>query len=187
MKKGLIWLQLSLCTVISSISFTYLHVEGLAKDCSNSSALAMELLQSCAKPSILPEKFKDTDLLKQKLFSRYWYVYFPILHLLLFNTDVLKLGRLIIPWIFLYKEWYIHYHRGTNWYPFRQWIFTHSSTMEIFCCTAVLVSQIATKLFTCTKTAVLTLSKILWQSLSCNWDGSEMTFVEFRLLMKNRL
>ena len=28
------------------------HMEGLAQDCSNSSALAMELLQSCAKPSI---------------------------------------------------------------------------------------------------------------------------------------
>ena len=28
------------------------HIDGLAQDCSNSSALAMELLQSCAKPSI---------------------------------------------------------------------------------------------------------------------------------------
>ena len=28
-----------------------LHIQGLAQDCSNSSALAMELLQSCAKPS----------------------------------------------------------------------------------------------------------------------------------------
>ena len=28
------------------------HLEGLAQVCSNSSALAMELLQSCAKPSI---------------------------------------------------------------------------------------------------------------------------------------
>ena len=27
-------------------------IEGLAQDCSNSSVLAMELLQSCAKPSI---------------------------------------------------------------------------------------------------------------------------------------
>ena len=31
--------------------FTY-HFDGLEQDCSNSSALAMELLQSCAKPSI---------------------------------------------------------------------------------------------------------------------------------------
>ena len=31
-----------------------LDIEGLAQDCSNSSALAMELLQSCAKPSICP-------------------------------------------------------------------------------------------------------------------------------------
>ena len=28
------------------------HIEGLAQDCSNSSALAMELPQSCTKPSI---------------------------------------------------------------------------------------------------------------------------------------
>ena len=29
-----------------------LYVDGLAQDCSNSSALTMELLQSCAKPLI---------------------------------------------------------------------------------------------------------------------------------------
>ena len=29
------------------------HIDGLLQDCSNSSALAMELLQSCTKPSIL--------------------------------------------------------------------------------------------------------------------------------------
>ena len=29
------------------------HFDGLVQDCSNSSALAMELLQSCTKPSIL--------------------------------------------------------------------------------------------------------------------------------------
>ena len=28
------------------------HVDGLVQDCSNSSALAMELLQSCTKPSM---------------------------------------------------------------------------------------------------------------------------------------
>ena len=28
------------------------HIDGLVQDCSNSSALAMELLQSCTKPSI---------------------------------------------------------------------------------------------------------------------------------------
>ena len=32
--------------------YTSAHFEVLAQDCSNSSALAMELLQSCAKPSI---------------------------------------------------------------------------------------------------------------------------------------
>ena len=29
------------------------HIDGLVQDCSNSSALAMELLQSSTKPSIL--------------------------------------------------------------------------------------------------------------------------------------
>ena len=29
-----------------------LHIDGLGQDCSNCSALAMELLQSCTKPSI---------------------------------------------------------------------------------------------------------------------------------------
>ena len=28
------------------------YIDGLAQDCSNSSALAMELLQSCAKPLV---------------------------------------------------------------------------------------------------------------------------------------
>ena len=30
----------------------YAYIDGLVQDCSNSSALAMELLQSCTKPSI---------------------------------------------------------------------------------------------------------------------------------------
>ena len=29
-----------------------LHIDGLVQDCSNSSALAMELMQSCVKPSL---------------------------------------------------------------------------------------------------------------------------------------
>ena len=32
------------------------HIDGLVQDCSNSSALAMELLQSCTKPSICVSK-----------------------------------------------------------------------------------------------------------------------------------
>ena len=39
------------------------HVDGLLQDCSNSSASAMELLQSCAKPSICPW---DTILQRKK-------------------------------------------------------------------------------------------------------------------------
>ena len=36
-----------------SIPTAYIHhIDGWAQDCSNSSALAMELLQSCAKPSM---------------------------------------------------------------------------------------------------------------------------------------
>ena len=40
-KDGLFWLS-----IVTSPQF-----DGLVQDCSNSSALAMELLQSCAKPS----------------------------------------------------------------------------------------------------------------------------------------
>ena len=32
--------------------FTHAYINGLVQDCSISSALAMELLQSCTKPSI---------------------------------------------------------------------------------------------------------------------------------------
>ena len=32
--------------------FMYTYIDGLVQDCSNSSALAMELLQSCTKPSL---------------------------------------------------------------------------------------------------------------------------------------
>ena len=40
----------NLSTSSTLFALTY-HIDGLAQDCSNSSALAMELLQSCAKPS----------------------------------------------------------------------------------------------------------------------------------------
>ena len=36
----------------SDSTYQICHFDGLVQDCSNSSALAMELLQSCAKPSI---------------------------------------------------------------------------------------------------------------------------------------
>ena len=35
-----------------SIYFVMEYIDGLVQDCSNSSVLAMELLQSCIKPSI---------------------------------------------------------------------------------------------------------------------------------------
>ena len=37
---------------IWSVEKKYVYIDGLAQDCSNSSALAMESLQSCAEPSI---------------------------------------------------------------------------------------------------------------------------------------
>ena len=44
------WLNRS--TVICYLWKSTGHIEGLVQDCSNSSTLAMELLQSCTKPSI---------------------------------------------------------------------------------------------------------------------------------------
>ena len=35
-----------------------LHIDGLVQDCSNSSMLAMELLQSCTKSSICLDRYK---------------------------------------------------------------------------------------------------------------------------------
>ena len=40
-----------LCEI--QVSFIYLHFDGLVQDCNNSNALAMELLQSCTKPSFV--------------------------------------------------------------------------------------------------------------------------------------
>ena len=41
------------CAVFAVVwSWSFTHIDGLVQDCSNSSALAMELLQSCTKPSI---------------------------------------------------------------------------------------------------------------------------------------
>ena len=37
------------------------YINGLVQDCSNSSVLAMELLQSCIKPSISFQKFVETE------------------------------------------------------------------------------------------------------------------------------
>ena len=42
----------STCQHYGQITATVLYIDGLVQDCSNSSALAMELLQSCTKPSI---------------------------------------------------------------------------------------------------------------------------------------
>ena len=38
------------------------HIDGLVQDCSNPSALKMELLQSCAKPSIYCSHRDDNSL-----------------------------------------------------------------------------------------------------------------------------
>ena len=39
-----------------TVSLQLYHISGLVKDCSNSSALALELLQSCTKPSTCASK-----------------------------------------------------------------------------------------------------------------------------------
>ena len=39
----------------------YEHSDGLVQDCCNSSALAMELLQSCTMPSIYADLFKKLE------------------------------------------------------------------------------------------------------------------------------
>ena len=47
-----IWyLNYRVWTFVSS-HFVYIYTDDLAQDCSSSSVLAMELLQSCSKPSI---------------------------------------------------------------------------------------------------------------------------------------
>ena len=38
--------------VVLTLGLWHAYIDGLAQDCSKSSALAMELLQSCTKPSI---------------------------------------------------------------------------------------------------------------------------------------
>ena len=43
-----------ICTWFCCALFCCGYIDGLMQDCSNSIALAMELLQSCAKPSISP-------------------------------------------------------------------------------------------------------------------------------------
>ena len=41
----------SIVCSLSIYAISHSHIDGLVQDCSNSSALAMELLQSCTKPS----------------------------------------------------------------------------------------------------------------------------------------
>ena len=56
-------------TFISSESFKHMmdsfmvadHIDGLVQDCSNSIANALELLQSCSKPSIYQTTTKYTE------------------------------------------------------------------------------------------------------------------------------
>ena len=46
------------------------HIDGLMQDCSNSSALAMELLLFCTKPSTC--YYHHAGIMRQKHFPRYW-------------------------------------------------------------------------------------------------------------------
>ena len=55
------------------------HFDGLVQDCSNSSALAMELLQSCTKPSICKHsghQFLSGSLSEGSLNCFYYYFFF---------------------------------------------------------------------------------------------------------------
>ena len=47
------------------------HVKGLVQDCSNSSALAMELLQACTKPSMCITSTISSHLLKN---TNFWFL-----------------------------------------------------------------------------------------------------------------
>ena len=55
----------------------YDDIDGVVQDCSNSSALAMELLQSCTKPSLCTVKL-SSFLLATVCFMIYWWFNTPI-------------------------------------------------------------------------------------------------------------
>ena len=52
--KHNIWFQGQQVKIILSLQVQFLHIDGLMQDCNNSIANALELLQSCTKPSIYP-------------------------------------------------------------------------------------------------------------------------------------
>ena len=79
------------------------YLDGLVQDCSNSSALAIELLQSCAKPSVLLRFFRNACgwfRFVQRHNFYFWFVKWPG-HVLLPNrcllhpADVLELCRFL--------------------------------------------------------------------------------------------
>ena len=55
----------SWCHIYKSVQYSspWINIDGLAQDCSNSSALAMELLQSCAEPFIYTSYLLKYELL----------------------------------------------------------------------------------------------------------------------------
>ena len=66
----------------SGIAARWHQVDGLAHDCSNSSALAMELLQSCAKPSryILAPGSNISDMIGCPLLTHWSYCSLALSH-----------------------------------------------------------------------------------------------------------
>ena len=45
----------------NKLNTTYLHIDGLVQDCSNSIASALEILQSYIKPSIYETSIQDSS------------------------------------------------------------------------------------------------------------------------------
>ena len=56
--------------IITLVIMTSYYFDGLVQDCSNSSALARELLQSCAEPSISLVRYLDLNILLSSLLHR---------------------------------------------------------------------------------------------------------------------
>ena len=58
--------------ILSNLEVTHgqSDIDDLVQDCSNSSALAMELLQSCTKPSIWSDTYASVGL--NELNTLYW-------------------------------------------------------------------------------------------------------------------
>ena len=76
----------------------YHHVDGLAQDCSNSSALAMELLQFCTKPSIWSYSYYSRSPHCKCLHSQWQHSYH--------NMCIICINQFVEIWIWKYRIFY---------------------------------------------------------------------------------